>query len=381
MAGTLHFLLMRVICAPDSFKESISAIEAAAAMAEGVRAADAAIELDSCPIADGGEGTVDALVAATGGTMRRTRVTGPTGRRVEAAWGVLGDETTAVIEMAEAAGLAMTPKHERDPTQTTTFGVGELIAAAMDEGVTRIVLGIGGSATTDGGCATAQALGATCVDANGHVIERPITGGDLAGIAEIDLSGLDPRLGATRIVVACDVTNPLCGPSGAAAVYGPQKGATAEQVESLDAGLAHLARLVGEDHAETSGAGAAGGLGFGLIAMLGARLRPGVEMVLEAVGFAERAAKADWCLTGEGRLDGTSLSGKACVGVMRAAKQVGTPTIALAGTLGESAERLREAGFAKCVAIGEGLDAAESIRRGPELLRAASERVVRQIRR
>lgn len=377
---------MRYLCAPDSFKESLSARSAAEAMARGIRRADPGATIDLCPIADGGEGTVEAMLAATRGRAMISRVLGPLGEPIDAAWGLLGEgrtgePLTAVVEMAAAAGLALVPPHQRDPTRTTTFGVGQLIRAALDAGARRIILGIGGSATTDGGAGMAQALGVRFRDARGHAIDRPLAGGLLADVADLDTAGLDPRLASTPFVVACDVTNPLTGPRGAAAVYGPQKGATPAQVALLDAQLARLAdllrRRLGRDVESLPGAGAAGGLGAGAVAFLDAKLQRGVELVLQAVGFDARVAGCDWCLTGEGRLDGQSLAGKACLGVALAARARGVPTFALVGSLGPGAEGAMTQGLAGARAIGQGLPLAESMRRAAELLEAAAEEVAR----
>lgn len=345
---------MKVLCCPDSFKESISATDAAEAMARGVRAAGA--EADVCPLADGGEGTVEALVAATGGELRVTRVRGPLGDHVEAAWGLLPDGA-AVIELAAAAGLALVPTDQRDPEKTTTFGVGELIAAALDAGAQRIILGIGGSATTDGGCGAAQALGVKFAGIDGWP-----RGGVLSSIHAIDRSGLDPRLANVTITVACDVTNPLTGPNGAAHVYGPQKGATLNQVDRLDAGLRHLASLCDADDA-MPGAGAAGGFGYGAVAFLGATLQRGIDLVLDAVKFDERVADCDMILTGEGKLDAQTLSGKTIAGVLNRSRN--KPVTALVG---------RVEGQPPCAfrVIGEGLPAVESMRRAGELLEKAA---------
>ena len=265
---------MKVICAPDSFKESICARDAAEAMASGVRRAWRDAQIDLCPIGDGGEGTVDALVAAWRGRTRLLSVTGPLGTPVDAQWGVSPDGQDAVIEMAAAAGLALVPTERRDPTKTTTFGVGQLIAEACAHGVRQIIVGIGGSATTDGGCGMAQALGVRFHRADGTLIDQPITGQMLASIDRIDVESRRPAPSAVQIVAACDVTNPLTGPNGAAHIYGPQKGATPRQVEQLDAGLKHLAAVIrrdlGADIETTPGAGAVGGLGAGLIAFAGA---------------------------------------------------------------------------------------------------------------
>ena len=356
---------MRIICAPDSFKESLTAREAAAAMARGIRKVAADADVDACPIADGGEGTVDALVAATGGELRQATVTGPLGDPVRAIWGMLGDGSTAVVEMAAAAGLALVPGDQRDPTRTTTYGVGELIRAALDSGANRVILGIGGSATTDGGCGAAQALGVR-FDRDEGAIAEPITGGMLGNIRAIT-----PLPAPLPIDVACDVTNPLTGPDGAAHIYGPQKGATAEQVEQLDRHLAHLADLVGGD-GNFPGAGAAGGFGYGAVALLGGHIRRGIELVLDAVDFDRRVQGCDLCLTGEGRLDGQSLSGKATVGVAAAAKKHGVPVIALVGSVGSGVERAIDVGIDRWMVIGQGLSTDESMRRAAELMEQAA---------
>lgn len=354
---------MKVLCCPDSFKESISAADAAAAMARGVRAAGG--QADLCPLADGGEGTVDALLTATGGTPRTTHVTGPLGDPVEAQWGVLGDGTTAAIEMAAAAGLALVPKDRRDPTRTTTFGVGELIRAALDAGMPRIILGVGGSATCDGGCGAAQALGARFAG-----VDAPVTGGTLQKITAFDLSGLDPRLRDVELIVAADVTNPLFGPDGAAHVYAPQKGATPTQVRQLDAGLRHLASLFNQPQLPGAGAGAAGGLGFGAGMMLGATIRPGADIVLDAVGFDQRVAACDLVLTGEGRLDRQTISGKTIAAVLRRA--AGVPVVALVG----ASQLQPDESPCPFRIIGEGLPPDESMRRTAELLQAAAQKEV-----
>jgi len=296
-------------------------------------------------MADGGEGTVDALVGATGGTFRQTRVTGPLGDPVTATWGLLGDgSNTAVIEMAAASGLALVSPSRRNPLLTTTYGTGELIRAAFDAGATRLIVGIGGSATTDGGTGAAQALGYRFLDAAGQPIQGHMSGGKLSLAKGVRMNFRPSR--PASILVACDVDNPLCGPRGAAAVYGPQKGATPEQVEILDRNLAHLADLIerdlGKDVRDFPGAGAAGGLGAGMVAFLGARLDRGVNLVMEAVRFGERIQGADLIITGEGRLDRQSMMGKVIAGVGQAGKAVGVPVIALVGSIGDGAEAALE---------------------------------------
>lgn len=327
---------MRVLIAPDSFKETLAAGEAAEAIARGIRAARPDAALDLCPIADGGEGTVEAMAAATGGVRITTRVTGPLGGPTDALWCRLPDQT-AVIEMAAAAGIALTPIRRRDPTRTTTYGVGELLRAAIDAGCRSIVMGVGGSATCDGGIGAAQALGARLLGRDAMPLPAPAGGGDLERLAELDPSRLPRELQRLDLRIACDVTNPLFGVNGSAAVYAPQKGATPEQVRQLDEGLRRLAQRVGGDP-EQPGAGAAGGLGFMCAALLGARLERGIDLVLDAVDFDRRLREADLVVTGEGKLDTQSEAGKACLGVARRARALGVPTLALVGQVGEGTD-------------------------------------------
>ena len=338
---------MKITVAPDSFKESLSAVEAADAIARGLRRALPDVEIECVPMADGGEGAVEALVAATGGRFLTQRVTGALGEPVDARYGILGDGETAVIEMAAASGLPLVPPDKRNPLITTTLGTGELIRAALETGARKIIVGIGGSATVDGGAGMAQALGAKLLDAEGRDLARG--GGALGKLARIDVSQLDPRLKGVDILVASDVTNPLCGEHGAARVYGPQKGATPEMVEQLDRALAHFAGIIrrdlGKDVLNLPGAGAAGGLGAGLIAFLGASIRPGIELVIETVRLRERMAGSDWVITGEGQIDASSAFGKTAVGVAAAAKSLGIPVVALAGAIGEGAEAVHERGI------------------------------------
>jgi len=379
---------MNVLLAPDAFKECMSATDAASAMARGVEAASQRlgrpVSVDRCPVSDGGAGLVDALLTAKSGQRRTTTVTGPLGDPVEAAWGwIKEDDGTAVIEMSAAAGLPLVPVDRRDPERTTTYGVGELIRAALDAGAGRIILGIGNSATCDGGAGMASALGAAFLDERGDLIERP-SGGDLTRLGRIELDGLDERLGSTEILVACDVDNPLFGPEGSAAVYGPQKGASRKQVERLDQALRRLANCaqdVGvQVDAAAPGAGAAGGVGFGLMAFCRGQLRRGVDLVLRAADFTERAGRADLVLTGEGRLDAQSLRGKATIGVARAASRTGTRVIALVGSCGQGWEAATEAGggpVERVVRITpESMSTDEALEAGPRLLAAATESAV-----
>lgn len=364
---------MRIIVAPDSFKGSCDAGEVAAAIARGVKRALPAAEVLELPVADGGEGTVAAMVRATGGRLERRSVTGPLGDPVEASFGLFGD--AAVIEMAAASGLPLVPEHRRDPRITTTYGTGELIRAALDLGVKRIILGLGGSATNDGGAGMAQALGARLLDAQGQNL--PHGGAALRRLDRLDLSGF-ADLSGVRITVACDVDNPLVGPRGASAVFGPQKGATPAMVSELDDALAHWAAKLPKPVADLPGAGAAGGLAAGLVSLCGAELHRGIDLVLEAVGFEERARGADLVITGEGRIDGQTLSGKVPYGVAKAAARVRAPTIALCGSIGPGAEALHDHGLHAVFSLVPGpMALEEAMARAPELLERAAEEIVR----
>jgi glycerate kinase len=332
---------MRIVVAPNAFKGSLSAVEAAEAIAEGARIAAPDADLVLVPIADGGDGTVDALVVATQGERRTVRVRGPLGDPVDAEYGLIDAGSTAVIEMAKAAGLALVPPAKRDPRITTTYGVGELLQHAYDRGARHFVVGIGGSATNDGGAGMAQALGYHLLDETGR--ELPPGGLALKRLARIHVGGVHANWKETEVDVACDVTNPLTGPHGASAVYGPQKGATPEMVAELDAALHRFAEIIrrdlGVDVEHLPGAGAAGGLGAGLVAFLGARLRPGAEMVMEAVHLDERLNQADLVITGEGRLDSqTARFGKGPAGVARHAKNAGIPVVAIGGSVADETE-------------------------------------------
>jgi len=374
---------MKIIIAPDSFKGSVSAIMAAAAMTEGLQKVFPDAELIKIPLADGGEGTVAALVTATGGSVRRERVTGPLGEPVTAEWGILGDGCTAVIEMAAASGLTLVPPERRDPRITTTYGTGELIKAALDAGFRRLIIGLGGSATNDGGAGMARALGVKFFDALDR--EIPEGGAALANLARVDCSGLDPRLASVEIIVACDVVNPLCGPTGAAAVFGPQKGATPAMVAELDAALAKYAAIAGaatgKNVADCPGAGAAGGLGAGLMLFTEAKFQPGIAVVLAATDFANKVVTADLVITGEGRTDYQTAYGKAPVGVAQVAKQYGVPVVCLSGSLDSTAAAVYQQGIDALMSIvPEPLTLAECVEQGPDLIRAAAERLARLLK-
>jgi glycerate kinase len=370
---------MRIVIAPNAFKGSLSALDAAEAIAEGVRAAASDADLVLVPIADGGDGTVDALVAATHGERRTLRVRGPLGDPVDAEYGVIDAGSTAVIEMAKAAGLALLPPVKRDPRITTTYGVGELLQHAYDAGARHFIVGIGGSATNDGGAGMAQALGYHLLDENGH--ELPPGGLALKRLARIDVGGVHAKWKAAEVDVACDVTNPLTGPNGASAVYGPQKGATPEMVGELDAALKRFAEVIrrdlGVDVEQLPGAGAAGGLGAGLVAFTGARLRPGAEMVMEALRLDERLVGAQLVITGEGRLDSqTARFGKGPAAVAKHARRAAIPVVAIGGSVADEAELwLLFDGLEATVAEPCSLD--EAIGRARPLLVAASTRLLR----
>jgi len=374
---------MKVVIAPDKFKGSLGAPAVAEAIAQGVREAFPEAAIDCCPVADGGEGTVAALVAATGGRMHTRRVTGPLPEmKVDATFGVLGDGHTAVIEMAAASGLALLPPEDRNPLSTTTFGTGELLMAAASLGVTDIILGIGGSATNDAGIGCAQACGLPVILEGGEPLSptEPLCGRDLDSVVLVK-HGRGSPVERVNITVACDVTNPLFGPAGAAFVYGPQKGATPGQVVQLDHSLQRLAERLGKlPQASTPGAGAAGGLGFGMLAFFGATLRSGVDIVLDAVNLRDRLAGADLCITGEGRLDASSLHGKAPLGVARLARSMNIPCIALAGSVGDGADELRNEGITACFPIHDGsVPLEQSMREAAALLTKAAAEAVRRI--
>ena len=331
---------MKVCIAIDSFKGSLSTFEAGEAARRGVKAVYPKAEISVSPLADGGEGTVEAIVSASGGKMIEVSVSGPLGRSVKAKYGAIDGTKTAIIEMASAAGLTLLPEKDRNPLHTTTFGVGEIILDAMKRGCRKFIIGIGGSATNDGGVGMLSALGAAFLDKNGAPIKRGAAG--LRDIAEIRTDGMPKELAKCRFSIACDVKNPLCGEQGCSAVYGPQKGATPMTIADMDRSLKKYAELTKKIFPKADpdlpGAGAAGGLGFAFTAYLGAKLRPGIDLVIEATGLGEKIKEADVVVTGEGRLDGQSAMGKAPVGVARLAKKQGKLVIALAGSIGDGAE-------------------------------------------
>ncbi|MNG70573.1 Glycerate 2-kinase [compost metagenome] len=371
---------MKIVIAPDSFKDSLDAAGVARAIASGLADAWPDAELVECPMADGGEGTMQAILAASHGELRRQAVRGPLGDAVEAGWGWLAESRTAIIEMAQASGLQLLPTDLRDACRSSTRGTGELIAAALDAGAARIVLAIGGSATNDGGSGMLRALGLRLLDADGRALEEG--GAALARLAHIDASGLDSRLAAVQVEVAADVDNPLCGANGASAIFGPQKGASPEQVLALDQALGHFAdhcaRLLGEDVREFPGCGAAGGMGFAAKAFMGARFRPGVDVVAELAGLDALVQGAELVITGEGRFDAQTLRGKTPMGVARIAKRHGVPVVVLAGTLGEGYQQLYAHGIDAAFALASGpMSLEQACANAPELLRARASDVGR----
>ena len=338
---------MKIVIAPDSYKESLSALEVATQIELGFKEIFPDAEYVKVPMADGGEGTVQAMVEATQGRTVEVEVTDPLGQRITGFYGLTGDGRTAMIEMAAASGLALVPPAQRNPNVTTSYGTGELIIAALDAGARHLILGIGGSATNDGGAGMLQALGVQLLDAQGVELARG--GAPLALLARIDMTGLDKRLAECQIEVACDVDNPLTGERGASAIFGPQKGATPEMVQSLDAGLKHFAAIIQRDLGvavdAVAGAGAAGGMGAAMMAFLKGQLRPGCEIIARAVGLEAAVRDADLVITGEGRIDQQTIFGKTPFGVATVAKQFGKPVIGIAGGLGANAQVVHEYGI------------------------------------
>ena len=375
---------MKILFAPDSLKGSLSAVAACDILERVAARVFPGAETVSVPVADGGEGTVDALLRAMGGARMRTRVTGPLFDAQDAEWGLLSDGKTAVLEMAQASGLPCVPADRRDPRRTTSLGTGELIAAALGKGARSLLIGIGGSATNDGGIGLLTALGAVFTDQDGNVV-RPV-GGELIRVAKADFSGLLPALKEAEITVICDVTNPLLGPDGATFIYGPQKGATPAIRDELEAGMARfagvVARVVGHDVAGFPGAGAAGGAGAALGGVLGTKLRPGVDAVLDAAGFDQKLQGACLAVTGEGRMDGQSLRfGKAPVGVAKRCAARGIPTVALVGGIGEGAEGWFTLGENTLQATVPGpMGLGEAMADAARLYESAAERLFRAIR-
>src|SRR5699024_8118620 len=368
-----------IVIAPDSFKESMTAKQAADSILEGFRNVFSGdVTFDLIPMADGGEGTTQSLADALEGKMYEKVVTGPLGDYITASYAISGDHQTAIIEMAEASGLAYVPRDKRNPLRTTTYGTGELIQAALDHGIKKIILCIGGSATNDGGAGMIEALGGVFYSKQQETIGWG--GGALRQLQHIDLTNLDPRLKHVEFVVACDVDNPLLGPRGASAIFGPQKGADEDTVKILDDALRHyhdiLYQVTGKDVKDIPGAGAAGGLGAGLLACLNTELKRGIDIVLQETNFYERVKGANIVITGEGKIDGQTIYGKTPIGVSRAAKRASANVIALCGTLGEGYEKVYEHGIDAVFSISEGPeDLDTALQNGPDYLKALARNI------
>ncbi|MFV0447892.1 MAG: glycerate kinase [Vibrio sp.] len=369
---------MKIVIAPDSFKECLSAHEVAETIAAGIKSVLPHTECVCVPVADGGEGTMTTLVEATNGVILSKQVRDPLGNIINANYGILGDGRTAVIEMATASGIELIRPEERNPMQTTTFGTGELVLAALDHGVDKIIVAIGGSATNDGGVGMLQALGVQLLDSSGEQVG--FGGGALNDIVSIDISTMDPRLTKTKFVAACDVDNPLTGEKGASVIFGPQKGATQEMVLLLDRNMQHYASCIRNflhvDVENARGAGAAGGVGAALMAFLHADLRPGIDIVLETVELEKHLSKASLVITGEGKIDGQTLHGKTPVGVSKLAQEKNIKTIAMAGVVGDDIDQLKQAGIVACFSIAQGpCELREAIAKGKDMIFTTSKQV------
>lgn len=373
---------MKIVIACDSYKGSCSTLEAASAIEKGIKNVYGNANVVKIPVADGGEGTVDSLVIGMGGTYEAVKVKDPLGEEIEARYGIL-NRNIAVIEMAAASGLPLVEAGRRNPMLTTTYGTGQLIKAAMDRGCKRIYIGIGGSATNDGGAGMAKALGVSFRDKNGN--ELALGGGSLNTLEYIDMSGIDPRLKETEIIVMSDVTNPLCGITGASYVYGPQKGATSEMVELLDNNLCHYGRVIekqlGLDIMNLPGAGAAGGLGAGLMAFCRGELYSGIEKILDLTNIDEHLKDADLVITGEGRIDSQSIYGKVPVGVAKRASKYDVPVVAIVGSIGDGAKAVYSYGIAAIMDIvNKPMALSEAMENAPALIEQAAETLMRIVR-
>ncbi|MCD2345845.1 glycerate kinase family protein [Clostridium guangxiense] len=371
-----------IVLAPDSFKESMTAKEVCMAMEKGIKKINNKINCIHVPMADGGEGTMQSLIDATNGKIYSIKVVGPLLNEIEAQYGILGDGEVGVIEMASASGIHLVPKEKRNPLTTTTYGTGQLIKACLDKGVKKILIGIGGSSTNDGGAGAISALGAKFLDEEGKKIG--FGGGELGKLKTIDLSNFDKRLKSVEIEVACDVNNPLCGENGASNIFGPQKGATKEMIEILDKNLKHYAEIIKEqcknDIINIPGAGAAGGLGAGLLAFLDGKLKKGIELVIEYSGLEDKIKLCDVVFTGEGSIDYQTKFGKTPIGVAGVAKKYGKPVIALAGRVGDNIDDLYENGIDSIFGIMRGAASIEdALKNGKENVEKASENVIRLI--
>ncbi|MDB6225148.1 glycerate kinase [Lactobacillus amylovorus] len=374
---------MKFVLAPDSFKESMTAKEVCQAMENGIRKVLPDAKIISVPMSDGGEGTMDSLIDATNGQKYAVKVTEPLGTPVTAHYGILGNQKTAIIEMAEASGLSYVSQDKRTPAtikKTTTFGTGELINAALKHDVTRVIIGLGGSSTNDGGSGMAQAIGVKFFDHNDHEITQKLGGGDLKQITRIDTIDINPKIKKTKFLLASDVTNPLTGTNGASYVFGPQKGADQATAKELDENLSHYAKIIGQNIAQTPGSGAAGGLGAGLLAFTHAKIYPGVKLVANEVHLAEKIKEADYVFTGEGGTDFQTQFGKTPYGVAQIAKKYDVPVISLAGYIGKGIDHLYDKGFTAIFGIlakAENID--QALKDGPQNVERTTENVVRLI--
>jgi len=373
-------MYLKILCAPDSFKGSLTAEQVAEAMKEGIKKGAPQAEVKSYPLSDGGEGLLEALVRSTGGSIHKTIVSDPLGRLIETEYGVLGDGVTGVVEMARASGLLLLSKNEKNPTETSTYGTGELILDLLDKGCKKIVIGIGGSATNDGGLGMVRALGGKLYNLNREALQG--RGNDLIELSEIDLSGLDSRIQNVEFVTACDVDNPLTGEQGAAHVFAPQKGADQEMVKFLDKGLKNYVNVInktlGINVDREPGSGAAGGLGAGIMAFLNGKLVPGIELVLDTIKFEDHIKSANLIITGEGKLDRQTAYGKVPVGVGKLAKKKGVPVVAIAGTIGEGTEILHAQGLIAYFSIAKGPSFEESLfENASSLITDVSEQIIR----
>ena len=371
---------MKVLIAPQSYKGSISAIKVAEAIKEGSLNIFPDIETLIIPVADGGDGTLETLVESTSGTIHNSNATGPLGNSIPVIWGTLGDEKTAIIEMARISGLALVPQNKRNPYYTTSYGLGEIIKEALDLNYRKFIIGIGGSATNDGGAGMAQALGAKLTDKNKMSID--LGGLALNEITKIDISCIDPRIHESEILVACDVNNPLCGPNGASFVYGPQKGASPEMVKTLDGALDHfgsqLINDTGINIMETPGSGAAGGIGGGMIGFLNAKLKPGVEIVLDTLDFDKSLKNVDLVITGEGQIDFQTVFSKAPIGVAKHAKKYNIPVIAICGSLGKNYQDVHSHGIDAVIPIiPKPMELKQASDNAYELIKNTSEQIFR----
>lgn len=374
---------MKFVLATDSFKESMTSIEACNVMEKAIKKIKSDAEVIKVPMADGGEGTVEALVNSTSGTFVETEVLNPLGQKIKASYGILGDKKTAVIEMAKASGIELIKREDRNPMITTTYGTGQLIKHAIENGIKHLVIGIGGSATNDGGCGMLQALGVKLLDKDNN--EIPFGGGSLNKIENIDVSNMHEGIKDATFEVACDVTNPFVGPTGASYIFGPQKGADLEMVELLDNNLKHFAAKIKEilkaDIAEAPGAGAAGGLGGALLAFLNAELKSGIELVIKYTDLESKVQGADYVFTGEGAIDGQTIFGKTPVGVSKIAKKYNIPTIAFGGKVSDDADNLFDEGIIALFSIMRGVESLDdALRNGAHNLEKTVENVVRTLR-